>query len=113
MANSRFSGPIISANGIKAGTTGTTITKIVKGSVSVNPGNCADNDIVEVTLTITGAAVGDVVIMNPPAAGQTAGLGVCGARVSATDEVKLRLINVSGGAVDEGALTYDYILIRS
>ena len=130
MASTTFSGPVVSTNGFTGALTGavtattasastsltvgggSAITYIKKGTIAVDAGSCGDNDIVEVSLTITGAAAGDTVIMNPPAAGQTAGLGFAGAYVSSANTVKLRLINVSGGTVDEGSLTWEYCLIR-
>ena len=86
--------------------------KVLTGTVSVNPANVANAAVTEVTLTISGALVGDVVIMTPPAAGLTAGLVACDARVSAADTVKLRIANLSGGAVDEAAADWGYCLIR-
>jgi hypothetical protein len=87
--------------------------KIILGTVSVNPASIGNAAIGETTVTISGAAVGDIVVMNPPAAGLTAGLGVLGAVVSATDTVKVRIVNNSGGAVDEAAATWSYVLIRA
>lgn len=87
--------------------------KVIKGTVSVNAPSIASAAVGEVTLTISGAVAGDSVVMNPPAAGMTAGLGILDARVSAADTVKLRIANLSGGIVDEAALTFEYLLIRS
>lgn len=113
MGRSTFSGPIKSTNGIECGSGGTTITKILKGTVSVNPANLADGAEADTSITITGAAVGDTVILNPPTAGLTAGILICGAWVSATDTVKVRLANQSGGAVDEAAADWSYCIIRA
>ena len=86
---------------------------VVTGTVSVNLPSIADGDVGEATVTITGATVGDTVIMTPPAAGLTAGIAVCEARVSAADTVKIRAVNGSGGTVDEAAGTWNYCLIRA
>lgn len=83
------------------------------GSVSVNPANIGAGAVGETTITITGAAVGDIVVMGQPTAGLTAGLVVCGAYVSAADTVKVRIFNSTGGGVDEGAATWFYVLIRA
>lgn len=99
-------------NGFKAGS-GTTITKILKGSVAVDPASIATVAVGEVTVTISGAVVGDTVIMTPPTAGLTAGLIVCDARVSAADTVKVRIYNSTAGAVDEASATWFYTLIRA
>lgn len=86
---------------------------VIKGTVSVDVPSIGSAAVGEATVTITGAAVGDTVIMNPVAAGNTDGLAYGGARVSATNTVKLRVVNLSGGTVDEAAQTWDYMLIRA
>jgi hypothetical protein len=99
-------------NGMKVGS-GTQITKIVKGTVSVNPASLATVTAADLSVTITGAAVGDAVIMNPPAAGLTAGLFATDVWVSAADTVKIRFYNGSAGTIDEAAADWTYTLIRS
>jgi hypothetical protein len=86
---------------------------IIVGTVTCDLASIGSAAIGEKTLTISGAAVGDLVFMNPPAAGLTAGLAICGAVVSAADTVKVRVANLSGGSVDEGSGTWSYCLIRS
>lgn len=86
--------------------------KVITGTVSVNLPSIADGDVGEATVTITGATLGDVVVICPPAAGLTAGMAFCEARVSAADTVKIRAVNGSGGTVDEAAATCFYALIR-
>jgi len=113
MSRSTFSGPVKSTNGVIVGSDGTQITKILKGTVSVDPASLADAAEADTSITITGAALGDTVILNPPAAGLTAGILICGAWVSAANTVKVRLANASGGTVDEAAGTWSYCLIRA
>ncbi len=86
---------------------------IVKGTVTVDLASVATLATTEKTLTISGATAGDSVILNPPAAGLTAGMVVCDARVSAANEVKVRVFNGSAGTVDEASGTWEYILIRN
>lgn len=86
---------------------------IIKGTVTVNLASVAAAAVTETTLTISGATAGDIVVLVPPAAGLTAGLCVCDARVSAADTVKVRVINGSAGVIDEASGTWDYVLIRS
>lgn len=124
-----YKGPVQSANGFIADAggitstggaildtvqigSGTTINKVIRGTVAINPASIASAGIGETSVTITGAAVGDTVIMNPPTAGLTAGLGYVGATVSATNTVKVRICNLSGGDVDEASGTWTYCLIR-
>lgn len=113
MGRSTFSGPVKSTAGIEVGSDGTTITKILKGTVSVDPGSIAAGASADVAVTITGAATGDVVVMNPPAAGLTADLLIAGVRVSAADTVSIRLSNQSAAPIDELAGTWSYLIIKS
>lgn len=73
-------------------------------SQSLDPASVAANTVAEQTFTVTGLKVGDLVIVNPP--GLTAGLGVCGARVSALNTLAIRLNNNTGVAIDEAAGTW-------
>lgn len=84
---------------------------IIKGSVTINPASIASAAIGETSVTISGAVVGDTVILNAPAAIEAS--CVWSAFVSATDTVKLRIANLSGGALDCASASWDYCLIRS
>lgn len=131
MSATHFSGPVVSSNGFTGALTGdvvattvtastsvaigsgTAITKVVKGTIAVNPSSLLTLTGEVLTLTITGAAVGDAVILHPPAAGLTAGMLVGQAYVSATDTVKVAVFNGSAGTIDEASATWIYTLIRS
>jgi hypothetical protein len=113
MGRSTFSGPIKSTNGIEVGSSGTQITTILKGSVAVNPASLADGAEADTSITITGAVVGDIVVLNPPTDALDAGIIVGQAHVSAADTVKVRIHNNSGGTVDVASGTWYYLLIRS
>jgi hypothetical protein len=112
MSQTRFSGPIVSTAGFKPGASTVALTLVAKGSVAVNPASIADNDIGVTDVTISGAAVGDIVLMCPPTAGLTAGLMAGVPHVSATDTVKLPIANLSGGAVDEASASWSYMILR-
>lgn len=112
MAKTTFKGPVISINGFKVGSSAAqAVTYIAKGTVSVDPGSLTTLTSSETSVTISGVAVGDMVIMNPPASLET-GLVFSGARVSATDTVLVRLSNMTAGSVDGAALTWSYTIIR-
>jgi hypothetical protein len=122
-----FKGPVTSTNGFVGSLTtadpllatgltvgsGTQITKILRGTVSVNPASLNGTTAADTSVTISGAATGDTVIMNAPTAGLTAGMFIVGAWVSATDTVKVRLYNSTGAPIDEAAANWSYCLIRS
>lgn len=84
---------------------------ITKGSVTINPASISSAAVGETSVTISGAAVGDTIILNAPAAIE-AGC-VWSSFVSATDTVKLRIANLSGGSLDCASATWDYCLIKS
>ena len=65
----------------------------------------------DLTITVTGAAVGDEVVMALPAA-PAAGL-IFNAFVSAANTVTIRASNISVSPVDAGAATYGVIVIAA
>lgn len=86
---------------------GGTIRKLDVGTVVLNPGSATTNSVVVVTFTLTGAAVGDVVVVNPPAAIE-AGL-IATAFVSAANTVTVRVANITAGTVDAASATWSYV----
>jgi hypothetical protein len=110
MALTTFSGPVRSLNGFIAGN-GNTITKVLSGSASLNFGSISAVSQADLTITVTGAAVGDEVIMALPAA-PAAGI-VFNAFVSATDTVTIRASNITAAPVDPAAATYGVIVIAA
>lgn len=113
MAQTSFKGPVRSINGFKVGsaTSAQALTYVASGTISVNPASIPAVSSAETGVTISGAAVGDIIIMNVPASLET-GLAYSGVRVSAADTVQVRLTNVTAGAVDGAALTWSYTIIR-
>jgi hypothetical protein len=112
MGSTSYQSIVNMQNGMKVGS-GTTITKVLKGTVAVDLASLATVTAADKDITIAGAAVGDTVIIQPPAADMTAGLLVCQAWVAATDTVTVRVYNASGSTIDEASATWVYTLIRS
>jgi hypothetical protein len=110
MALTTFSGPVRSLNGFIAGN-GNTITKVLSASASLDFTSISAASQASLTITVTGAAVGDEVIMALPAA-PAAGL-VFNAFVSAANTVTIRASNISGSPVDAAAATYGVIVIAA
>jgi hypothetical protein len=110
MARTTFSGPVVSENGFIVGS-GSQITKVLSGSASLNFGSIATTASADLTITVTGAAVGDEVIMALPAA-PAAGI-VFNAFVSAANTVTIRATNVTGLSVDPAAATYGVVVIAA
>lgn len=110
MARTTFSGPVVSQNGFLVGS-GATVTKVLSGSASLNFPEIAAASQANLTITVTGAAVGDEVVMALPAA-PAAGL-VFNAFVSAANTVTIRASNITASPVDAGAATYGVIVIAA
>jgi hypothetical protein len=113
MGRTTFSGPVRSTNGFIAGSSGTQITGIFKGTVSVNPSSLTTGTGELLSVTLTGAVVGDAISIHPPAAGLTTGLVIGQAYVSAADTVIIQIWNPTAGTINEGAADWIYVLIRS
>ena len=111
MSATHFSGPVSSTAGFTPGTSAVSLTQVYKGTIAVNPGSLTTLTSEDVSVTITGAATGDVVIMNPPSTLESS-LAVGGAYVSAADTVKVRISNVSSGTVDGASATFTYAILR-
>ena len=110
MALTTFSGPVRSTNGFIAGT-GSTVTKVLSNSASLNFPSIAAVSQADLTITVTGAAVGDEVMLSLPAA-PTAGL-VFNGFVSAADTVTIRASNITASAVDAAAATYGVVVVAA
>ena len=110
MARTTFSGPVVSTNGFIAGS-GATVSKILTNTASLDFGSISAASQADLTITVTGAAVGDEVIMSLPAA-PAAGL-VFNAFVSAANTVTVRASNITGSPVDPAAATYGVIVIAA
>ena len=142
MASTTFSGPVHSANGFVGnfsngggasgspgaivasstvassstttiGATGTAIAKIIKGTVTIDPASLGPSVVGEETVTLTGAVVGDVVMLRPPTAGVDASIIIADARVTAVNEIKFRMFNPTVGSINVASGTWLYMLIRS
>lgn len=66
-------------------------------SVTFSPASVAANTTVEQTVTVTGLLVGDFVFINKPTT--QAGIGICGARVSAANQIAIAFNNNTAGAI--------------
>lgn len=97
----------IKANGAFSINGGTDIKAIIAGTAAVDPPSIAAGAKGTATLTITGAAAGDVVMLNAPSALE-AGLLVMGWYVSGADTVTIMLYNATSSPLDGASLTWTY-----
>lgn len=79
-------------------------------TASLDFGSMATLVTLELTITVTGAAVGDAVALAAPAT-INAGLIWCG-RVSATNTVTVRLYNSTNATVDPASATWGVAVVK-
>jgi hypothetical protein len=77
---------------------------VLTATASLDFPNILASASADLTITVTGAAVGDAVVLGPPA-DPDAGLTFL-AFVSAADTVTVRACNFSSGAIDQAAKTF-------
>jgi len=110
MAQTTFSGPVKSDNGF-VGSTGLTLENVLGASAALNFASIAAAAQEDLTITVTGAAANDAVILGLPVA-PTAGI-VFNAFVSAADTVTVRATNITGSSVDPASATYNVVVIKA
>lgn len=82
---------------------------VLVAQATINPSNLADGAGETKTATVTGAALGDFVLVSAPYDLQ--GITVT-AYVSAASTVSVRLQNESGGAIDLASGTWRFLVIK-
>lgn len=106
MADNRLTRGTALVGGVQIAT-GAEVKAIVAGTASVDFPSITNAETGSATFTVTGAAVGDVIVVNPPAL--TTGLGFAGARVTAANTVTVYAVNASAAPINEGAATFTYL----
>jgi hypothetical protein len=84
--------------------------RAILGSASLDFGSIATTATAELTITVLGAAAGDVVAVGPPS-DLDAGL-LATAYVSAANTVTVRLYNSTGGAIDPADSVWNVAVIK-
>ncbi len=103
IGQSGFSGVTFHTNGVNVGG-GTTLLKVMSASATLDFASTSAQSSSELTITVTGAAVGDPVSLATPAAPNA---NACfTAYVSAGNTVTVRFNNYSSGAIDPASGTY-------
>jgi hypothetical protein len=79
--------------------------------LSIDVASVAANTTAAQTFTISGLRTTDIVLsVSKPSL--SAGLGICGARVSAADTVSITFNNNTVGAIDPAAEVYTFVIFR-
>jgi hypothetical protein len=85
----------------------------IKGQIVVDLPSAGAAAVTLATVTVTGAVVGDLILLTPPPGGLSVAIAVGAAYVSAANTVKIPLINPTAGALDAASATFDYCVFRS
>lgn len=97
--------------GLKVGTSGTTLTSIIKVAISANINDIPGNTAVIIPFNVPGAQTGSVAYISP-----RDNLGgkivVAQCWVSAADTVSVRFRNTETGAQDPPSTTFDIVVIK-
>lgn len=101
MGNTNFGGLELNKNGL--------FTAVINATATVDPSSLIDAAGETKTATVTGAALGDYVLVAAPY--DLSGLTVT-AYVSATDTVSIRLQNESGATVDLASGTWKIKVLK-
>lgn len=91
------------------GSNGTTVANIIKATVNKNIASCPANSSITETFSVPNAATTSSVMISPASA-LTSGLLIAWAHVSAAGTVSVMFRNVTGSAIDMGAMNY-YITV--
>lgn len=78
-------------------------------TATVDPASLADGDGASIDVTVTGAKLGDFVLVGP---GVDVSDVLVDARVTAADTVTIRVQNESGGTVDLASSTWNIMVLR-
>jgi len=89
---------------------GTSIVKVLAGTVNVDPPSIGATSNGTVAVTINGAATTDLVFLTPPH-DLEAGLVLVGARVTAANTVTIALRNTTGSAIDGASRAWSYLIL--
>ena len=109
MATTNYTGPVQSDNGFIIGN-GSTIAGVLKATATLDFASINAAASADLTITVTGAAVGDIVGLALPAA-PAAGL-VFNAFVSATNTVTVRASNITAAPVDAASASYSVVVTQ-
>jgi hypothetical protein len=108
MAQNRVTRGTAAVGALAVGT-GTVVKGVKYGTASVNLPSIANAESGSATFTVTGAKVGDIVIVNPPSL--TTGLTFGGAAITADDTVTVYATNASAAPINEAAKDFAFVWI--
>lgn len=99
----------LTAGTLAVGSSGSVIKKIASSTAAVDFPSISAAATGSATFTLTGAAAGDMVLLNPPAL--TSGLVFAGATVTAADTVTVYAVNATASPINEASATFRYLWV--
>jgi len=100
----------INSSGLTIGSGGSAISKVLTATATLDFGSIAAQSSADLTITVTGAAAGEAVMMGLPA---TASAGVVfNAIVTSANTVTIRATNTTASAIDPASATYRATVIQ-
>lgn len=94
---------------LKVGASGTVIKTIKSGTGAIDLGEIAGGATGSGTITITGAAAGDALIVNVPSL--TTGLAFAGSNITSANTATLYFVNATASPIDNASATFNYAWI--
>ena len=94
---------------LKVGSSGTVIKTAKSGTGAIDLAEIAANSTGSGTITITGAAAGDALVVNVPSL--TTGLAFAGSNITGANTATLYFVNATGSAIDNASATFNYLWI--
>jgi hypothetical protein len=113
MGTSHVTSNVVQTGSLSLGSGGTAITKILKGTIAVTLAATAAAAEEDVSLTITGAAAGDMVFITPLNAAMETGVAIVACWVSAADTVKVRVSNLHTSSLTGSTANWQYMIVKS
>ncbi len=101
----------LSSSGVKIGITGSSLSAIIKASVTQDLPSIAASSSYSASFSLTNAALGASVIVSP-GSGLSDGLLIGYARVSAVGSVEIKFFNATGAAIDPPSMTFYISVIQ-
>jgi hypothetical protein len=94
---------------LKVGSTGTVVKTIKSGTGAIDLGSISAAETGSGTITITGAAAGDALIVNVPTL--TTGLAFAGSNITSANTATLYFVNATANPIDNAEATFNYAWI--
>lgn len=94
---------------LRVGSGGTVIKTIKSGTGAIDLGEIAANATGSGTITVTGAAAGDALIVNVPSL--TTGLAFAGSNITGANTATLYFVNATGSPIDNASATFNWAWI--